>query len=333
MSGPFGKVLGGLVSGVTRTADKLAHDVEGLAQQAATKVKQAVDTFEGGVVQPVLQAGQRNQVAYQPPVMVADAGAAQYAPVAGQLFVNGVSADDVVQGGAGDCYLLASMSAVAETHPDLIQGAITANADGTYTVGFHEVAAEDGLRDLGLAGMGLEQVIQVLHLPAGSRSSVTVDGQLPTEDGLGELYAQTPDDETWAAVMEKGFAKWWGSYTAVGSGGSPGLALTALTGASVDRVSVGKAGLDPLWTQLTEAQAAGQPMVVDTASKVSVPGVVADHAYTVLGTSVEGGQRYVELRNPWAMTEPGSDGQDDGTFKMKLADFAAAYDSLYIART
>ena len=234
MSGPFGKVLGGLVSGVTRTADKLAHDVEGLAQQAATKVKQAVDTFEGGVVQPVLQAGQRNQVAYQPPVMVADAGAAQYAPVAGQLFVNGVSADDVVQGGAGDCYLLASMSAVAETHPDLIQGAITANADGTYTVGFHEVAAEDGLRDLGLAGMGLEQVIQVLHLPAGSRSSVTVDGQLPTEDGLGELYAQTPDDETWAAVMEKGFAKWWGSYTAVGSGGSPGLALTALTKRSDD---------------------------------------------------------------------------------------------------
>ena len=55
--------------------------------------------------------------------------------------------------------------------------------------------------------------------------------------------------------------------------------------------------------------------------------LVENHEYTVTGTSVEGGQQYVSLRNPWAMTEPKNaqgqplDGVDDGSFKMKLQDF------------
>ncbi len=59
--------------------------------------------------------------------------------------------------------------------------------------------------------------------------------------------------------------------------------------------------------------------------EAGVPGLVADHAYTVLGVEDKNGQQFVNLRNPWGQKEPGHDGKDDGLFQMPIAQFLKAY--------
>jgi hypothetical protein len=59
---------------------------------------------------------------------------------------------------------------------------------------------------------------------------------------------------------------------------------------------------------------------------------VADHAYTILGVTEEGGQKYVQLRNPYGSLQPAKwgDGHNDGVFKLPLNEFAALYTRVYV---
>lgn len=64
-----------------------------------------------------------------------------------------VSFNDVAQGGYGDCYFMASLAAIARSHPETIRNMITENHDAqgkttSYTVTFHE-------KDRGWFGTGL----------------------------------------------------------------------------------------------------------------------------------------------------------------------------------
>lgn len=56
----------------------------------------------------------------------------------GQLFVNGVGLDDVIQGRIANCYMVGAFAAVAHREPETIRNAIKDNGDGTYTVRFFE---------------------------------------------------------------------------------------------------------------------------------------------------------------------------------------------------
>jgi len=229
----------------------------------------------------------------------------------GKLFVDGVNYDDVAQGYIGDCYLEGAMSAVAKSNPKAIEDAIKDNGDGTYTVRFFEA-------------QGWNQPTKPV--------SVTVDGDLPsTSPGSTPYYAHARDSkELWPGLIEKAYAQWKGGYEAIGNGGDPGGMMTALTGKQGTYVANASLTADQVYEKIKTQATASRPMTASTfgedqEAKYTNTGVHAWHVYTVLGAGEEGGQKYVELRNPWGFSEAGHDGKDDGIFKLPLADFMNLY--------
>lgn len=310
--------------------------VEAKVSTAVGKAKDFADTFEKGVVEPLLHPVNRGDPSAEPALYKEDGKTTSYQQVPGQLVVDGIQSSDVDQGRIGDCYFLSSMAAVAQTHPELIQNAITQNTDGTYTVTFHQPpVVGDWLKATGWGGVVAQgytsRGLEALGINPTGTSQVQIDGKLPV-DGGSQPYVHNPQHELWPALMEKAFAKNFGGYTAIGSGGEAGSALTALTGAPVDHTALHSTSTDALWAKLTAASAAKDPMVATTGKSAPNPDIVTGHCYSVFGTEEENGQRYVILRNPWGHHEPGNDGKDDGVFRMTVEDFQKNYNALDIAK-
>jgi hypothetical protein len=347
---------------VQHTVDTFEHNV---ATKVTDAVKPVIDTVkpiikEGvGFVQATAdslkQATGITPTPSEPPVMHGDAGTVTYGPAQGKPFVDGVSAGDVRQGGTGDCYFLSSMASLAQNHPDLIQNNIQQNPNGTYTVTFHVPPGFDALKALGPAGGLLQEgLLDTANTIANTFGvnvptqavQVTVDGDLPHNQNGNLQYAGTPDSELWPAIMEKAYAKLWGNYGAVGSGGDPSTAMRALTGGEVTHHSLDSsslesltginlsanpnstAQLDSIYDTIKTATGDKKMVVASTYSaNVAQPldGMVGGHAYTVMGVEEENGQKYVVVRNPWGGTEPGNDGNNDGVFRLTVDQFAQQF--------
>ena len=251
-----------------------------------------------------------------PTVLTKHATDTTWKPVdGGQLYVDGISYDDVVQGSIANCYLVGALSAVAHANPDTIKNAITSNADGTYTVRFFEKSSYSGLpREV----------------------KITVDGDLPQSSFGSARYAKSRDGkELWVGLVEKAYAQWKGGYEAIGNGGYASDMVTALTGKTNTYSASSWTDADVIYENIQRGARANKPMTAPTHGKdsgvdYSGTGVYAWHVYTVLGASEEAGTKYVELRNPWGNSEHGSDGKNDGIFKMKLEDFTKLYQGVEI---
>lgn len=215
----------------------------------------------------------------------------------GELFRDGATAGDVVQGQngsryLGDCWLLASLAALAHTRPQVLEDAVTDHGDGTYTV-------------------------RLFRVGESTPDAVRVSGALPQTANGRDAYSQRQDPaELWVGIIEKAFASWMGGYGKL-DGGIPGDALTALTGEQTTTVTGRDAGLGE---QLRDGAAAGAPMVAASAAHLSLAqgGIVPGHAHTVLDVTETGGQTWVTLRDPFAEYEPGGNGARDGVFKLTL---------------
>jgi Calpain family cysteine protease len=228
----------------------------------------------------------------------------------GKLFVDSVNYDDVTQGSIGNCYMVAAFSAVAKANPKAIEDAIKDNKDGTFTVRFFE---------------------------AGKEVKVDVDGDVPSSMAGGtSRYGKARDtNEMWVTVLEKAFAQWKGGYEAIGNGGSPSAVMQAITGKSTGAYSVANSPDATIFRMLQEGVKQSKPMAAvtfgeDQNALYTGTGVHAWHAYTILNVSEENGQKFVELRNPWGRGEAGSDGKDDGAFKLKFEDFKKLYMNFYV---
>lgn len=104
-----------------------------------------------------------------------------------QLFA-GVHPNDIAQGILGDCWFLAALAGLAE-----FEGAIfnlfqdkKVNPDGMYT-------------------------INIFNATAKVWESVTIDDWIPIRNGE-PLMAKPQGHEMWVLLLEKAFAKWFGSY-------------------------------------------------------------------------------------------------------------------------
>ena len=230
----------------------------------------------------------------------------------GTLAVNGFGMDDAMQGQVGDCYFIAALASVAKTHPELLATAVKTNRDGTYTVTFFE-HKKDAAKPTPV--------------------TVTVDGSFANRHGRLEYAAARETKELWPMIFEKAYASWKGGFDAIEAGMSA-TALEALTGAKPDFFPVtSESNKAELWKQLQQATA-GNGCVV-ALSKPWDPaesGVVADHAYTLLGVEEKNGQKLVSLRNPWGEHEPGHDGKDDGIFSLPLEKFMTSFATVEFAK-
>ncbi len=242
-----------------------------------------------------------------------------YAPVDGQAFIGGARATDVAQGQLGDCFFLAALSSMAAQHPELVEKNLTDNHDGTYTVRLFQKGA-----------LGMFQ-----HL------DVKVDGDLAVRN-QGLVYAHgTNVKELWPALYEKAWAEAFGrtGYAALNSGGVASEAIERLTGKPAARwelqAVLGEQGPDKIFESIRQGLANGdlatastfQPRSPEAAGYPEV-GLVAAHAYSLLGVGEAHGTRYVELRNPWAVVESGQDRKADGVFRMPFDEFCRRFQYL-----
>ncbi|MGC4121343.1 MAG: C2 family cysteine protease [Myxococcales bacterium] len=232
----------------------------------------------------------------------------------GQLFKDGVSYDDVMQGQIGDCYFVGAISSVAHEDPKAIENAIKDNGDGSYTVRFFSKGVDGKMKP----------------------NYVRVDGDIPAGWSGNSTYAKSRDSkELWVTLLEKAYASWKGGYEKIGNGGYPTEVMTAITGNSSSYYATKSNTKDQLFELIQLGSEMKTPMTAltygeDMKDMYNGTGVYAWHNYSVLGASVENGVKYVQLRNPWGSSEPGSDGKNDGIFKMKLDDFAKLYMGLNV---
>ena len=191
---------------------------------------------------------------------------------------------DVNQGGDGDCWYLATLNAIAVSHPGVLVNNLQRNANGTYTVRFYV---------------------------DGKWVPVTVMPDLPHEGTSPEpIYAsegKPGNGASWAALYEKAFAQLRHGYQGI-SGGWPTTSMPALLGPDAPVRTVKPMDID--LASLADKLDHGYPMTAVT------PGqddkhfvdqghtVVANHVYTVTAVDVAAGT--VTVRNPWGVkTEAG----------------------------
>ena len=226
------------------------------------------------------------------------------------LFFNEARAKDIRQGSLGDCYLLSSLSAVAETtiasidgrHPSVNPGDMFIdNGDNTYGVRMYD--------------------------NYGAERWVTVDKYVPGYRSTDLRNVSTVDGETWAMMAEKAYVQLnesdnigqdgtnrygIGNHFGI-AGGSAVMALSHITGQEAsykyisektdDNGDFGKA-----W--LVAQIEAKLPLVFSTSAPcplASSKGVKRKHTYTYESYGVVEGNTESQagrffLRNPWGNT-------------------------------
>ena len=228
-----------------------------------------------------------------------------------QLFVGDSDASDVVQGLLGDCWLLSAIAVVAQS------------ADRLRHV--FAYAAVEGSR---AGSLTLQLYVR------GAWQRVTIDDRLPCAADGSLLYAHSTDpNEMWVALLEKAFAKVYGSYESLISGFAD-VAMRDLTGGAPQRVrftqpkssssnssaTAGAASCDvgALWQTIKRWTTEGSPVgcafstagmgsadAAAAASRLSPShcGILFAHAYGLEKVAEVAGRRLLRLRNPWGRGE------------------------------
>jgi fibronectin type 3 domain-containing protein len=215
------------------------------------------------------------------------------------LWGDGPVADDVNQGGVGDCYFLASLAAFAGVDPDMLQESAVDMGDGTYIVQYRR---------------------------AGSPVFVRVSNDISTGAYWGYKYARPGDSGAiWAPIMEKAFAYFRtgaNTYASISSGWM-GEVYNALGSSSLSfNLSTSE---NSFYTMLTNSLNSGKAVTFGTFG--GSPNLVGGHAYTLVGVSTDGmGVTHYTVRNPWGVQGTGienSDGYATLTFAQMQANFQA----------
>jgi hypothetical protein len=219
-------------------------------------------------------------------------GTAFASPVGGGQ--SDIDPDDVTQGAIGDCWLAASMAAVARARPEVIRSAIRARDDGSYDVSLY--ISEEG---------------RLMFAPDAPRT-VRVTSRFPMLAGA-PAYAQPGDasaagPELWPMLIEK-------AYAAMISGGYPSLAgeveeagrvggLAALLGIGSTKTQITPQTTDEqVLADIAGALGARRPVICTTppefsdtvvARAASGVGVRSNHAYAPV--SVDGDT--IHLQDP-----------------------------------
>lgn len=194
------------------------------------------------------------------------------------------------QNALGDCWLMATMGAMAVQNPDLVEEMIRENSNGTYTVTF----------------------------PGREPITVAPDFPLDANGDLAFAGSREHPPVIWPAVLEKAYAQL--------KGNNYGNLENWHAGAAMD-LFAGGAGLDyvPSFTgtdigELAAKFDGGEAITLSTPPKAQVGGLpkdgkgkgdlvdnnemtlVSGHVYFVTGVNSETGE--VTVRNPWGSHLP-----------------------------
>lgn len=259
-----------------------------------------------------------------------------------QLFEGKIEANDVQQGGLGDCWLLSAIASIAEAHPEIVRSLFITNfvePCGIYRIRLYDVRFERW-------------------------TTVTIDDRIPMNDAnTAPRFTQPNGPELWVLLLEKAFAKLWGSYGYL-EGGHVILALQSFTGnhgVLMDpKVYCESTSVDQFFDVIHGTLAHGfvvdvRPpnMLVGCSFARAEQGLITGHAYSILDcATLQSGAKLLKIRNPHAQGEwtgkysdkdaawmeagvTSMKGQrvdresDDGIFWMCIEDFVAHSDDVY----
>ena len=244
-----------------------------------------------------------------------------------QVFYEGIDADDIIQGGLGDCYFLSAIAALCE-YPKLVEKLF-----------YIKEKTE-------------EHCYGCYYRINGIWKLVLVDDYFPCYGRWGKNFAfsSTNGNELWVVLLEKAWAKLNGNY-AKAIGGEPQEVFDIITNAYSDKCRV--YNRDEIWNKLLESENKGYIMTAGTSGDtfnldLEEKGLVPGHAYTIseareIKTS-KGKVKLVHLRNPWGNSEWSGDwcdssklwtnqlkkelgyvNVDDGSFWMSYDDFCTYF--------
>ncbi|GAB4421796.1 MAG: hypothetical protein OHK0039_37200 [Bacteroidia bacterium] len=238
------------------------------------------------------------------------------APYIAQLFSRGsgdehaIAPNDVAQGQLSDCYFMASIAAVAQTHPEALGRLIHDNGDGTYDVTLY------------VSGDRLN--------PAQPRV-VTVRPDIPVTEGGGQAYASITsanEPELWVQLLEKAYASIRGGYGALDTGGTADEGLFALTGGRSTSYANPALSESAIRERIQEALDNRWPIIAGTPSgshplRVAY-GILNWHMYYVTGFNLNDD---LELQNPWGRQHlTGDDAIPLDVFKATFHSFTVRRD-------
>ncbi|NVB82888.1 MAG: hypothetical protein HOV81_31210 [Kofleriaceae bacterium] len=198
------------------------------------------------------------------------------------------SIEDIHQGNKSfDCYVMASLAALAHTRPETIVKMIHDHGGGVYTVHFRE--------------------------PGWSvvSPSVTLDFEKEKHAGLG------PRNALWPLVIEKAYGQTKGRMENLNVGGSPAGVLRDMADMQTSSFFVTQRDPDAILGVLAKAMQEQKAVTAMTPSKAEgtedanrtinvTRGLVVRHAYLVTDVDSEG--RRVKLFNPWGYNHPNDSG-------------------------
>ncbi len=243
-----------------------------------------------------------------------------------ELFIGGVSPNDVNQGALANCYFLSSVSALAE-YPERVERLFYPkqfSASGKYIVA------------LCITGMWVK---------------VEVDDYLPVNpaEGFALAFAMSKNNELWASLLEKAYAKAYGGYAHIGNvEATVSGALYSLTGApTFNHLHDGFVkSPDQLVEILRDADLKKFIIVASSSDAKKNDGIESNLSYTFLSIfSIDSNTTLVKMRNPWGKSEwkgGWSDNSklwtpelrkkvdftntaDDGVFFMDFRDFLSSF--------
>lgn len=210
----------------------------------------------------------------------------------GDFFEEAAEYFDPVQGGLGDCYFIAALSAVAWSRP--------------YVIAMRTRATNQGNADF----------VDRIDFFSGGLKSIEVSERVPlVKSTHAWMYARSSEPgEIWPAVYEKAFAKWKTNdatdepnYGPI-AGGWPVQATTELTNLTGTTKTCSAMTADDIWAAVRANSLSYRtinPMTAWTFCATPSPvnyagtGIVGHHAYTILGWAYVNNVKYIVLRNPW----------------------------------
>jgi len=254
-----------------------------------------------------------------------------------QVFEEGISPDDILQGSIGDCYFLSAIGSLCKFSRYIDKLFFTKEKTKEHLYGVY------------------------IYLN-GSWKLVLIDDFLPYSGKHFKKFAFSASSgkELWVAFLEKAWAKINGSYAKIGCGGSPTEVFDILTEALSEQVPINPIYKEYIWEAMYESEKKGYIMTAGTSVDIfnldiEGVGLSAGHAYTVLGVmeidTGKGIEKVVRLRNPYGNGEFNGDWsdysnkwtpelrkkynviqKDDGDFYMGYDDFLAYFITLGICK-
>ena len=251
------------------------------------------------------------------------------------IFHEGATVDDIIQGSLGDCYFLSVLGSLCNI-PKLIEKLfysknLTKSKNHQYGINFYI----NGIWKL-----------------------ILIDDFFPARNTSFKkfAFAYSTSEEIWVPLLEKAWAKLNGCYAKVGTGGLPNEVFDICSEAYNENILIKNKNKDLLWQEIFEGEKKNYMMTAGTTKntndfKLQKIGLTPGHAYTVLGVLEINNEKVIKLRNPWGNFEFSGDWSDysnkwteelkkkyefnkknDGVFYMSYNDFIKYFITIGFAK-